>query len=74
MIENDVSNMVRINVKGDVDGQRAKSRSHVLYRLDLPPFSIGIFIRWRNLLHRIVGDSESNYALSPHPDGGSEES
>lgn len=35
MIENDVSNMARIDVKGDVDGQRAKSRPHVLYRLDL---------------------------------------
>jgi hypothetical protein len=32
MIENDVSNMTRIDVKGDVDGQRAKSRPHVLYR------------------------------------------
>jgi hypothetical protein len=36
MIENNVSNMARIDVKGDVDDQRAKSRPHVLVVWDLP--------------------------------------
>jgi hypothetical protein len=57
MIENNVSNMARIDVKGDVDDQRAKSRPHVLVVWDLPlprlgphtlicrPSTLGIFIR-----------------------------